>query len=418
MVTLPGAPAASAAPHSAVTAQAAAFSTGTTKTGTTTTPTTTGRVELEPTAADLAQQKAQLAQLRAQEKTQSLAVDDAQGALRASAALAGQALEEYATAARTLHDRQLVEQAAETTMEQAHAVADTHRRELGKWARQAYQGGTGLASDATLNMIFQARDSDDLGTDLVVLRHVGRSRSRALVAVQNAEKAASAATDRAADASQAAADAAIAAADARDTADQALDGQRRLLGIAETALAQTRTDTTAVQQQLAAAALAQARRADAVSNSGANKDNRVTGAVGSCTGGAVEQYPNGQIPIAALCPIWGATGYLRADAAYAYDRLSHAYADRFGTPVCLTDSYRSYASQVDLYARKPSLAAVPGTSNHGWGTAVDLCGGIENFGTVQHEWMLLNAPLYGWFHPSWAEPTGSRPEPWHWEFAG
>jgi D-alanyl-D-alanine dipeptidase len=109
----------------------------------------------------------------------------------------------------------------------------------------------------------------------------------------------------------------------------------------------------------------------------------------------VEQYPNGQIPVAALCPIWGAAGYLRADAAFAYDRMSHAYADRFGGPICLTDSYRPYAVQVDLFARKPGLAAVPGTSNHGWGTAVDLCGGIEDFGTVQHEWMFVNAPLYG-----------------------
>ena len=28
------------------------------------------------------------------------------------------------------------------------------------------------------------------------------------------------------------------------------------------------------------------------------------------------------------------------------------------------------------------------------------------------------APLYGWFHPDWAEASGSLPEPWHWEYAG
>ena len=50
-------------------------------------------------------------------------------------------------------------------------------------------------------------------------------------------------------------------------------------------------------------------------------------------------------------------------------------------PICITDSYRTYASQVRLYGQKPALAAVPGTSNHGWGLAVDLCGGIEHFGT-------------------------------------
>ena len=71
---------------------------------------------------------------------------------------------------------------------------------------------------------------------------------------------------------------------------------------------------------------------------------------------------------------------------------------------------------MNLYATKPNLAARPGTSNHGWGTALDLCGGIQDFGTAEHEWMFLNAPLYGWFHPAWAQRGGSRPEPWHFEF--
>ncbi len=71
-----------------------------------------------------------------------------------------------------------------------------------------------------------------------------------------------------------------------------------------------------------------------------------------------------------------------------------------------------------MRAAKPTLAAVPGTSNHGWGTAVDLCGGIQTFGSAQHVWMRQNAPLYGWYLPSWAQQTGSKPEPWHWEYGG
>jgi len=98
--------------------------------------------------------------------------------------------------------------------------------------------------------------------------------------------------------------------------------------------------------------------------------------------------------------------------------MAKAYAAEFGSPLCVTDSYRSLGEQVRVYAAKPKLAAHPGTSNHGWGTALDLCGGIESFGTTQHAWMLTHAPLFGWFHPGWAEPTGSKPEPWHWEFAG
>jgi hypothetical protein len=63
----------------------------------------------------------------------------------------------------------------------------------------------------------------------------------------------------------------------------------------------------------------------------------------------------------------------------------------FGTPICITDCYRTYAGHVRLYGQKPVLAAVPGTSNHGWGLAVDLCGGIERFGTQQYAWMQANA---------------------------
>jgi LAS superfamily LD-carboxypeptidase LdcB len=86
--------------------------------------------------------------------------------------------------------------------------------------------------------------------------------------------------------------------------------------------------------------------------------------------------------------------------------------------MCITDSYRTYASQVRLYGQKPALAAVPGTSNHGWGLAVDLCGGIESFGTRQYAWMVANAGRFGWLHPEWADPGNGREEPWHWEYAG
>jgi murein DD-endopeptidase MepM/ murein hydrolase activator NlpD len=126
-------------------------------------------------------------------------------------------------------------------------------------------------------------------------------------------------------------------------------------------------------------------------------------------------YSNGMIPASSLCAI--SNGHmLRCDAAAAYLQLASAYKNRFGKAICITDSYRSYASQVDLYGRKPSLAALPGTSNHGWGVAVDLCGGIERFNTTQYQWMVSNAGNYGWVHPSWAKQGGNREEPWHWEF--
>src|SRR4051794_23753836 len=129
-------------------------------------------------------------------------------------------------------------------------------------------------------------------------------------------------------------------------------------------------------------------------------------------------YPNGLIPPSALCEIGVGAHRLRCDAAAAYRAMSAAYAAAFGSPICITDSYRSYDSQVKLYGEKPALAAVPGTSNHGWGLAVDLCRGIDRYGTPQYQWMLADAGRFGWLHPTWADPGNGREEPWHWEYAG
>jgi cell wall-associated NlpC family hydrolase len=128
-------------------------------------------------------------------------------------------------------------------------------------------------------------------------------------------------------------------------------------------------------------------------------------------------YPNGLIPPSAMCPLGVGGHQLRCDAAAAYKAMSAAFARAFGSPICITDSYRSYGSQVKLYGEKPALAAVPGTSNHGWGLAVDLCGGIQGYGTAQYRWMQSNAGRFGWLHPTWADPGNGREEPWHWEYA-
>lgn len=127
-------------------------------------------------------------------------------------------------------------------------------------------------------------------------------------------------------------------------------------------------------------------------------------------------YPNGFIPPAALCPIGIGSHLLRCDAAAAFGRLNSAYAAVFGSSICVTDSYRTFDAQVRLYGAKPALAAVPGTSNHGWGLALDLCGGAESFGSAPYAWLAASARAFGWVNPSWARAGGGREEPWHWEF--
>jgi len=127
-------------------------------------------------------------------------------------------------------------------------------------------------------------------------------------------------------------------------------------------------------------------------------------------------WSNGQIPADALCRLGTYSHALRCDAAASYGQLDAAYTAAFGTPLCITDSYRSLGAQIAAFATKPKLAAVPGTSNHGWALAVDLCGGINVGGSAQWAWMVANAARFGFVQPDWASPGGEKPEPWHWEY--
>lgn len=122
----------------------------------------------------------------------------------------------------------------------------------------------------------------------------------------------------------------------------------------------------------------------------------------------LERYGNGQIPRDALDPIGTTTHRLWAPAASAYDRLAAAAA-RDGVTIGITDSYRTYDSQVDLVARKGlysqgGLAAEPGTSDHGWGRSLDL-----DLDPPALAWMRTNAGVYGF-----AEDVPR--ESWHWTY--
>lgn len=136
----------------------------------------------------------------------------------------------------------------------------------------------------------------------------------------------------------------------------------------------------------------------------------------ACEKPTVGGFPNGLIPTALLCPLPQRGEYLRADAARAFWLLDTAYRMRFDSHICVTDSYRPLSEQYAVYRTKPGLAAVPGTSRHGRGVAVDLGCGIQTFGSTQFRWMKRNAPKFGWVHPPWAENDPF--EPWHWEYDG
>jgi septal ring factor EnvC (AmiA/AmiB activator) len=378
--------------------------------------------ERAPSAEQLTAQRNEAGRLQAEIGQREAAVTQARARLAELAQQAGAALEAYRTAlhARDAADAERLVQ--EERLAAARVVLAASRGDLGRWASQAYRDGGAMADYEALMTLLESENSDDLGQRLSMLRVVGRVKGGVLATTRDAEAVQDDATTRSRKAAWAASEAAAAAETARADADRLLAEQRDQLAALDALLAQTVDAAAAAaaraEQMASARAVAEQRRLEAEAARRA-QSNVVTGVVGQCAGGEVSRYPNGAIPLSALCPLWGAPGhYLRADAAHAFGQLTEAYAAQHGQPLCVGDSYRPLDSQVQLYATKPGLAAVPGTSNHGWGTAVDLCGGVESFGTREHEWMRANAPLHGWFHPAWAQQGGSRPEPWHWEFGG
>lgn len=120
---------------------------------------------------------------------------------------------------------------------------------------------------------------------------------------------------------------------------------------------------------------------------------------------------NGRLDRSNLTSI-GSGHFLESAAAANYLQMVSAAA-RDGIVWTITDSYRTYDVQVRLAQTKGlysagGLAAYPGTSNHGWGLAVDLGSGANRSGTPQNNWLKANAGRYGF-------STIAR-EPWHWQY--
>ena len=119
-------------------------------------------------------------------------------------------------------------------------------------------------------------------------------------------------------------------------------------------------------------------------------------------------FGNGQVPAEALSQVGETNHRLWAPAAHGLTRLiDDAAAD--GITIGITDSYRPLAVQERLAVEKGlyrdgGLAAVPGTSNHGWGVATDL-----DMDGPALQWMRSNGWRYGFVEDV---PR----EPWHWTY--
>lgn len=127
-------------------------------------------------------------------------------------------------------------------------------------------------------------------------------------------------------------------------------------------------------------------------------------------------YENGKIPDSELQALSFSPGNkMNKKAAIAMEEMNKAYKADNGSDLIINDAYREYDRQVKLREQLGSTAGVPGTSNHGWGLAADI--EVGPFGSSAYNWLKANAHKYGYVHPAWAEPGGSNPEQWHWEYA-
>jgi zinc D-Ala-D-Ala carboxypeptidase len=178
----------------------------------------------------------------------------------------------------------------------------------------------------------------------------------------------------------------------------------------------------AMQTQTATPATKTTGTTGAPGASGASFANYLSDAVAGTRGAASKKYTlngkgiptdlaaygNGKIPKTALQEV-GSTGHrLWAPAAEQLTKMIDD-AKRDGVKIGITDSYRPYEEQVDLARRKGlysqgGLAAKPGTSEHGWGMAVDL-----DLNGKALSWMRANAEKYGF------DENVPR-ESWHWAF--
>jgi LAS superfamily LD-carboxypeptidase LdcB len=136
-----------------------------------------------------------------------------------------------------------------------------------------------------------------------------------------------------------------------------------------------------------------------------------------------KNYTNGEIPENLLRPINNMAKYkgaitsdggrirLYEKASIALDKLIVA-AEQAKIPVKINSGYRTYDDQVKTKRDYGKLAATPGTSNHGFGIAVD-------FATPGLKRIKPGDKLYDWLAAGNGAKFGFKriaSETWHWEY--
>jgi len=372
------------------------------------------------TPAQLTDQVKAADALRAKLMKSSAEVAAANSRLERFAAQANTLLAKLSAARTAQHAAEVEAAAQKARLVQLGVEAVAAQDALGQLASDSYIRGGGALGDIAAMFEALTSPSADKNTDSLATVHYlvdGRARLVNRLAALRREQVTTSAKAQAASVKATAS--AKAAADARTKLNGVIVQQQSAL--AGLRAAQTGQVASAaglrgslLRSENPLAKAADSRLAEALQG----QDFKLLMDDSSSCGKDTKNYPNGQLPASALCPLFAAPDQsLRREASMAFNAMSNAYQQQTGSALCVADSYRSYAEQVAIKVVRAGFAATPGTSQHGLGLAVDLCGGVQDFSAPAHLWMQRNAPLYGWFHPAWAEPSGALPEPWHWEFA-
>lgn len=125
------------------------------------------------------------------------------------------------------------------------------------------------------------------------------------------------------------------------------------------------------------------------------------------------KFSNGKLPSSQLCTVpWSTKDRVACYMLPDLEALNKAHKARFGSNISITgnnNAYRTYAVQVHYWNTLPrGQAARPGTSNHGWGLAIDISN-TGGHGGERYNWLNANAGKYGF-------DDNVSSEAWHWEY--
>lgn len=133
------------------------------------------------------------------------------------------------------------------------------------------------------------------------------------------------------------------------------------------------------------------------------------------------QADNGDIPAWKMVDVDGNGNLLNPAAAAFFHAWDADYFAITGVHITISEGFRNIAEQERLYALylsgRGNLAAVPHTSSHGMGLAVDVNSWVygNSSGTTKHNALVESGLRHGWSWYTVGKPSG---EPWHFNYTG